>query len=638
MFRHEDYHYGYTPAHFLVPVNENEDYGMKWPEGTQQYTKELHGYYVGGIGGRRKFDHLINAIRLRWPSGDDGVEKCDHPIDFCKMGVINTSLLRVLWACCYEKDLGIAGSASSGKTRPVAAYVLVDWDCAPNETLTFICTTSLGASEDRIYGAIVQLFNAGRYGGHGTLLDYKKCIVFGGVDPDDASDREYNNAIKAIAIEEGLEGKKAISITRGRKNKRVRLIIDELPEMGAFVIQARVNLVFNINFQFIGIGNPAKFDDPHGELCRPDHPDGFKSVSRDTPEWKTRTGKCIFVNGLWSPNFLVDENSPDPFPYLTSRRSLADALTLCYGNEESLEYIRNAVGFWPSSAAEHTVLTKAVIEAYDGDKKPEWLGTALKKLVGFDTGFTVGGDECVAVFGKKGQDTSGRQILNPYKVSVYQATEGEVFEKSIARQFVNDCIKEDVEPDGVGMDISNDGGKIAKAIIEYWQEDEELKKKGENRRDVYRLVAISSGGKPTERLVSDLDPVACHVRYDRRVTEYWMSVRQAVMSRVIKGIDLGSKYVKDFCTRQYEKRKGEKIYLETKPEMKERVRGESPDHGDGFSYLVEMARRHGLEFISETAYRRRVDDLLRRKLQAQLPQVLQPTQIGTYSSNDWGER
>lgn len=634
VFRHEDFTYGYKPHHFTTPPQE-DDYGLNWPSGTAQITKEYVGYYRGGIGGRRKFDHLINIIRLKWPDGEDGRPRVENCIEFCKYGILNTSCLRVLWACCYEKDLAVAGSASSGKTRPIAAYVIADWESAPNQTLTFVATTSLQASEDRIYGAITQLYNSALFK-FGTLLDYKKCIVFGGISQDDASDREYNNAIKAMAIEQGLEGRKAIETTRGRKNKRVRFIIDELPEMGAYVIQARVNLASNLGqgreFQFIGIGNPAKMDDAHGELCRPDHVDGYGSVNKNVPEWKTRTGKCIFLSGEWSPNFLVNENEKDPFPYLTSRTSLAAMLELCYGNPESIEFMRNAVGFWPSSTAEQTVLSRSVIEAYGAHNRVPWLSPERKVLCGLDLGFTVGGDECVGQFGELGQEMSGRKILQPLETRVYQASQGEVFEDSIAKQVVDDCIRLGVEPNGLGLDIQNDGGKIAKAIIKYWLDDPELKRKHRTNHRAFELVAISSGGKPTERLVSDIDPSPCSKRYDRRVTEYWMATRLAVLSQVVRGMDLLSRYVQDLCSRQYEKRKGEKLVLETKKEYKERTRGFSPDHGDSWVYLIEMARQHGLEFISESSYGRRVQDQLRRRALAVRP-ILSIAQVGSYAGD-----
>lgn len=637
MFSHEDYRYGYTAAHFLVPVNENEDYGMDWPDGTTQLTKELHGYLAGGLGKYRKFDHLVNAIRLQWPDGEDGRQRCDHPIDFCKMGIVNTGLLRVLWACCYEDDLGVAGSASSGKTRPIAAYALIDWMAAPDITLTFICTTTLSASEDRIYGAIVQLYNSAAFQ-PGTLLDYKKCIVFGGFDEDKASDREYNNAIKCLAIENGLEGRKAIDTTRGRKNERVRLIIDELPEMGAYVIQSRVNLVSNENFQFIGIGNPNRMDDPHGELCRPKHVDGYRSINKEVPEWNTRTGKAIFLSGEWSANFLVNESDGVPFPYLTSRASLEKMRILCYGNTNSLEYMRNAIGFWSSSTSDQTVLTRGVIEAYSADKPAEWLGGEKKKLVGLDLGFTVGGDECVAHFANLAPEVTGRKVLEPFATRVYQAKQDMIFEDSIAEQFVDDCILFGVEPDGVGLDIANDGGKVAKSIVGYWTDSEKLKAAGKLNKKAYLLVAISSGGKPTERIVSEIDPVPCSTRYDRRVTEYWMACRLAVLSGVVKGMDLESKYVTDLCSRLYEKRKGEKLYLETKKEFKDRFMGKSsPDHGDGWSYLIEMGRRHGLEFVTSSAYRNRIEEHRKRKAQSERPSFA-VANTGGYESDSWGER
>ena len=624
------WHYGYTVDDFLV-YPRDDDYGYDWPDGTFQLTKELYGYLVGGIGGKSKFDHLINAIRLQWP---DKVEFISH-------GILNTNLMRVLHECCYEKDLAIAGAASAGKTFPVAAYLLIDWMSAPSITLTFVCTTSLQASDDRIWGTIVSLYKDAIVK-YGTLIDYKKAIVFGGVEEASASDREYKCAIKALAIETGLEGQKAIDTTRGRKNRRVRLWFDELPEMGTYVTKARVNLASNPVLQCGGIGNPNKQTDAHGEFCKPNTTDGYESVDENTPEWKTRTGKCVFLSGRWSPNFLVDENAPVPFDYITNRRMMEDMKVFCYGNTDSVEYRRNAIGFWPSSKNEQTVLTSFLIKAYGANSDVKYMDNNRRRIAGLDLGFSAGGDECVGQFGELGNEMSGRRIVIPIETKSYLSIEGEIFEQSIARQFVDDCIRLNVEPNAVGLDISADGGKVAQAIIKYWLDDPKLKSEGKTNSNAYDIVAISSMGKASERIVSDIDRVQANIRYDRRVTEYWFNVRTGVLSGVLKKMDLESKYVAQLCSRQYWKNK-DKIYLETKDDMKTRLgggEGHSPDYADAYVYMIEMALKHGLEFVTDTRWNERIN---RRKLDDARKRhgstfSFVADKIGTYSSDSWGEK
>ena len=187
---------------------ENDDYGFKWQEGTLQYFKELYAYSVGGLDGHSAFWHMINAIKLDLPH-----------VDLTRDGIINTTFLEVVNEWVNEPDLAIAGAASSGKTFPVAVCILEDWKASPANTLSFVCTTSLGASEDRIWGAIVKLFNRSQYP-CGTYIAHKYVISWDNLS-DDASERDYNAAIKALAIPPGEEGHKAVDTTRGRKNQRV---------------------------------------------------------------------------------------------------------------------------------------------------------------------------------------------------------------------------------------------------------------------------------------------------------------------------------------------------------------------------------------------------------------------------------
>lgn len=605
---------GWTAETLAAPV-ENDDYGCRWPDGLDQYFKELHAYSVGGLQGHHAAWHLINAIKLDLPH-----------VKMTNNGYINTTFLRLVYKYCEEPDLAIAGAASSGKTFPIAVCILEDWKASPSNTLSFVCTTSLGASEDRIWGAIVSLHGRSKYQ-CGTHIAHKYVIAWDNLS-DEAADREYNSAIKAVAIPPGEEGKKAVDTLRGRKNKRVRLVFDELPEMGLYATNAAINLESNSGeseLRVTYIGNPHKHDDAHGNVCRPDDPLGYKAINKHTPEWKTRTGCAIFMNGEWSPNFQAPPEEPIPFPYLTNRRVLEKMLKRCHGNRDSIEYYRNAIGFWPDASVSETVLTTDIIIAYEANLRKKWKGTERKRVAGLDVGFSRGGDSCVLQVGDVGVVTDNRRVLQHAKEYIIMPPATGVFEEEIAQQVVNICRAENIEPDNLGMDISSDGGKIYREIVRYWL--------SLGNKKAANVAAISSMGKPSERTISNVDPRKCSEVYDRQVTEFWMMIREGVMTKCICGIPFVpgeiSELIEELCSRTYEI-KGKKFSIETKDEMKERLR-RSPDRADAFAYMVEMARRVGLVFLSPDDIERRTE---RRREQKEKQTK---DEWSGYEEDDWGE-
>lgn len=612
--------YGFTAEMLREPVPMN-DYGRVWKKGVHQWFIEAAMYRLSKPEDR--LPHMINMIKLDLPH-----------FQFESRGYINSNALRVIKACCEHRDLGVAGAASTGKTYPIGAWVLEDWKTAPDTTLAFVCTTSMSASEDRIWGAIVKMWQTSTYK-MGTYVPHKHVIAWGNFS-DSAQDRDFNSAIKALAIERGEDGKKAIDITRGRKQNNVTLVYDELPEMETYVTLAAVNLEANspneeinaFGLRVIGIGNPNKHEDAHGQMCRPDHPLGYKSIDKNTPEWKTRTGWAIFLNGEWSPNFEAPEGEPIPFPRLTNRVALAAMLVRCHGNANSLDYWRNAIGFWPGATVSQTVLTEELIIGRKANEKAEFSSLTRKRICGFDTGFTSGGDKCVAQIGEVGRNMRGVNVCQWLKEIVYMPEVGEVFEDSIAKQLVKDMIAMGVKPDGFGMDISGDGGKMLQAIIREWR-------KYDQSSDA--IFAISSMGKPTPRIVSNVDKRKCDEVFDRRVTEYWMMVREGVLCEVIKNMPLVNErgelhpIVDQLCARTYSI-VSKKFRIETKDEYKERTQRDSPDNADGFVYMIEMARRHGLELKSPTDVDRAAKAAAQRKFS------MKRAQGYSYSSDDWGEK
>ncbi len=521
-------------------------------------------------------EHFINAVKLQWPT----------EVSIYNRGYTNTQLLRTLEELCNNTDVCLAGAASMGKSFPVALWVYLDWCSAPHCTSAWVATTTLGASEDRIWGIISKLWKCARIQ-YGKLIDYRHMIVWGGASNDE--DKDYRNAIKALAFQSGNEGQKAIDTTRGRKNDRVRLALDELPEMELGAITARVNLSANNDVTFIGIGNPSAGDNPHTRWAMPKGKSNFDTVNPDLMNWETETGICLFYNGMKSPNFDARPDEPSPFPFLMDRKKQEIMLKQCYGDENAIDYVRNAIGWWPKSGFIQTVITSDLIRNADTNEEPIWDSEGFTKVAGFDTSFTIGGDRCVLTIAKLGfvRGTRNRVMwLESQKVIQLSANAAAEFEIQLATEVVSLCRAAGVQPTKFGMDVSGDGGRVGQAIIREWLRTDS---------NGAAIALISSMGKPTDRIAAEVDRRPCKDVYDRLVSEYYYSAYHAFKSRVLFGVDPSSELARELCLRRYTI-KNKKIAIETKDDLKSRS-GYSPDLSDSLIYALEMARRNGLVFI-----------------------------------------
>ena len=570
-----------------------QKYGIKFPENMDELGVELYCYAISkGEYGKEycnkhninlsdfklltPYEHFLKAVKLQWPT----------EVSIVNRGYTNTQLLRTLEELCNNDDICLAGAASMGKSFPVGLWVYLDWCSAPHCTSSWVATTTLGASEDRIWGIISKLWKSAAVQ-FGKLIDYRHMIVWGGGSNDE--DKDYRNAIKALAFQSGNEGQKAIDTTRGRKNDRIRLALDELPEMELGAITARVNLSANNDVVFIGIGNPSAGDNPHTRWAMPKGQSNFDTVSPEMDKWDTETGVCLFYNGMRSPNFAAPEHEPSPFPFLMDRKKQQVMLKQCYGDENAIDYVRNAIGWWPKSGFAQTILTADLIRNADTNEEPLWDSEGFHKIAGFDTAFTVGGDRCVLTIAKLGyiRGTRNRVMwLEKQKVIQLSAREAAEFEVGLAKEVVELCRASGVQPTKFGMDVSGDGGRVAQAIIREWLKHDS---------SGHSIALISSMGKPTERMAAEVDKRPCKDVYDRLVSEYWYSAYHGFKSRVIYGVGAASELARELCIRRYTI-KSKKISVETKDDYKGRT-GYSPDLADSFLYCLEMSRRFGLVFI-----------------------------------------
>lgn len=562
--------------------------------------------------------HLMNYIRMQW---DQNVVSLEN------RGYSNTSLKRAIDRMCNNDDVVFAGAASASKSFAGGLWILADWQAVPWATSSWVATTSLGASEDRIWGIIANLHRRAKVP-IGQLIDYRHMIVWSGAQYDESKD--YSAAIKAIAFPTGGEGQKAVDTTRGRKNDRVRLGIDELPEMQPLCLQTKTNLSANDDAVFFGIGNPSAEDNPHTKWCFPKGCDNFDTVNPEMEEWETQTGLCVYFNGKHSPNMQAPENEPPPFPFLLDRKKIARMLVQNYGDEQAVDFMRNAVGWWPKTGFIQTVLSKAVIREADTLAEPLWDYNDITMLAGFDTSFTSGGDRCVLSIGKQGyiRDRAKKVLfLVGQETLIAKGTSKEEFEMAMARQVVERCVYHGVAPKNFGMDVSGDGGRMAQAIMKVWMEIDPT---------ATSIYLISSMGTPTKRIVSSIDPRPCDEVYDRLVTEYWYSSYHGFKTRSLYGVNPDGAMAREGCLRRYVM-KNKKVSIESKDDYKER-QGESPDLFDSYNYLVEMGRRNGLQFIvNDKSDKQTMREYFLEKKREEQENLHPEEEEDEYAFDDYGE-
>jgi hypothetical protein len=341
----------------------------------------------------------------------------------------------------------------------------------------------------------------------------------------------------------------------------------------------------------------------------------------DMEKWETETGICLFYNGMKSPNFQAPEGEPSPFPFLMDREKQADMLKLAYGDANSVDYMRNAIGWWPKSGFAQTILTADVIRNANTNEEPLWDSEGMVKVAGFDTAFTAGGDRCVLSVGKLGfvRGTKNKVLyLEKQHIIQISANATAEFEIQLAEKVVEICRAAGVQPHRFGMDVSGDGGRVGQAIIREWLKYDQ---------SGHSIVLISSMGKPTDRIAAEVDKRPCSEVYDRIVSEYWYSIYHAFRSRVIFGVDYASDLGRELCLRRYDI-KNKKISIETKNDYKARV-GSSPDLADSMAYLVELARRFGLVFIGNDKAMPTNRFWAREEKPVEI--------VEEYSSDNWGE-
>lgn len=543
-----------------------EAYGQEWPPMTDA-ALELSAWKVGlepEHGGLGRYKHLRNAHHLIWPSHTETYHEWTRD--------------RFSAFCEGHQVVSLAGGGGIAKSADVAKYVLLWWWANPSKRAVIIGSTTLEMLMRRIWGYVSkyrQLDNAKEMPGIMTISKPPKMVY---------SKEDTMHGIFGFALKEGKTDKTLSDVIGIHPDEGLLVVIDEATDVTPAIQEAITNWqsggIGEEYFHMIVMGNSKSKLDPHGRLSRPKKGWGSIDIEKDS-RWETDNGICLYFDCYKSPAILHPENPK--LGFLWTKRKIEEQERRL--GKEHPNFWRFVRGMWPPEDLAKTVLTPTLIEKHSAQGKAEFSGLWKIRLAALDPAFTSEGDNCVLRFADLGLDTRGFMVLQfdpKIKYLKLNSMSKEPVTYQVVRLSQEECERQNVSPEHLAVDTWGFGMGAGDIFHRIWSDK------------VYRVISIGSpSGMPVD---SEMSRDSMQM-FDRRTTELWWMMREAVMSDQIRGLD--DITVEQLCSRQYEW-KGTKIKLESKPDYKKRMGKEedssgSPDEADAACLVLDLARSLGFK-------------------------------------------
>lgn len=506
-----------------------------------------------------------------------------------------------LEAECYLKYRTIVelGPASSGKTNSAATNSLADYFCFPDITTVLVCSTTRERLEDRVWGEIKKYFRLAKQRCAflaGNLIEGRQRIVTNSRF-DAVEGRDFRNGVIGVPCKKGQDYV-GLGDFIGIKNKRVRLVGDELHLLPRVFVDAISNLDKNPDLKVIALGNPKETTDALGVLAEPAAEfggwDGGIDQGPGTKTWKIRRpdGICVQLPGSDSPNL----DGKLGVPLITQEQIDRD---VAFYGKDSLWYTMMNEGRMPRGQGSRRVLTRPLAEKFGAMKPPVWNNGERVRIGFLDAAYRgVGGDRCVFgelqigsevsdepliremvnIISRSNDPDRARQIiaLIDLKVVPINATLKDLPEDQIVSYVKQECEARMIPPENFFFD-SGMRTSLVTAFSRNWSN---------------MVNPVDCGGRPSDDAVSVEIQTACKDYYSKFITELWYSVRMVVEASQFRGMT--DDVLMEFCQREWTITPGNKIEVEPKAKMKEKT-GRSPDLADAVAVGVWGARQRGFK-------------------------------------------
>lgn len=561
-----------------------EKYGLLWNKSISDLEIEfwkIRDCWKKHLAGKECFEeiifHYLNCRKLIWP------DRYEH------------RWTRLIYGEIIRNSISIfMGAASTQKTSHISEFILIDYWCYPNNTAILISSTSREKLDDAIWGEIKMLWSDGKQQFPelaGYVIDYKQRIS---TDPprttkDENQIESARDLRKGIFCKACFIGSQWVGLGNfaGIKQERMRFVPDELQFMSPTFLACLPNMRSNVGYgglKVIGSGNPNH--DTESQLGIVAEPlEGWKSVEGQTKTstWpiKLMGGRCINLVGIDSPNF---DQEKDIYVGLIGHK-FEEIIAHDYG-KNSPEYETQVMGRMKLDLAFSRVITRQSCREHHAHDEVVWESEPTK-IYATDPSYG-GKDRCVTGYIEFGKSVGGKIVIRvPMpKVLKFVISETKTIEEQIADSIFNDCKTYKISPTNAFYD-STGKGTIGFALSH---------KFGDNCP-----IPIAFGGKPSKRPVREGLYVEdngrkrlkqCDEHYSKFVTELWFSARYTIESEQMR--ELPEEVMHEGCMRKYYNVSGDKIEVEPKDDMKERL-GKSPDLFDWLCIAIEGARQRGFK-------------------------------------------
>lgn len=575
-------------------AKKRELYGLKWNELLDPLEIEFQMIRAGGqiirsdgsTAGNGLAWHWKRAQSLMWPdTPDSDARKKWHRWN-------------ELQADCYlnYRTVVVLGPASSGKTNSAATDALLDYFLYPTQTSIIICSTTRERLEDRVWGEIKKYHRAAKrrfpwLAGH--LIEGRLRLVTD-TRNNNSEGRDFRNGVIGVPCKQGTSFT-GLGDFAGIKNKRVRLVGDELSLLPRAFVDSISNLDKNEDFKCLAMGNPKEITDALGILAEPAEDvggwDGGIDQAPGTKTWKIRRpdGICVQLVGSDSPNL----DGKLGIPLITQEQIDRD---VAFYGKDSVWFTMMNEGRMPRGQSSKRVITRQMCLKFQAMEEPVWRDSNIKKILAMDAGY--GGDRCMLCelnFGRPSEADIGEIV----RVGALATNETPVvYNRQIAAIVDTMVVPVANEKDS---DLPED--QIVHFVVEQLEKrgiplSDFFYEPGQRTKLTVAFSRITGGignpidclGKATERPVAEGIDIKCVDYYSKLITEFWYSVRLCVEAGQFRGMTQNA--LLEFTMREWGYVTGNRIEVETKDKMKEKC-GRSPDEADAVAIALEGARQRG---------------------------------------------
>lgn len=476
----------------------------------------------------------------------------------------------------------VAGPASSGKTRLGVLWGILNWFIDPEKTKVLVTSTTKAAAKSKVWGNIVNAFKqieklmtSNGMTMPGKWLKSQDKIIF--------EDNGRPDSTAGLELVPGAESEADASVDKlqGIKQNKLIFIADEFATIAIGVWNtAKSNLSKNPIFDFMGMFNPGSHYDTAGIFSRPVDVAGWDSINIDSESWMGAEGFVRRLDGEKSPNAQVLIAEAEWLGLISMDMLAADAER--YGGRNTSEYHRMCRGFWPTAGVIDTIFAEVEFDKWQGGmlaKDIKWTEPPVPAC-GFDPAFVHGGDLAAAAFGLCGwvmdELTKTRKKVLAVTEIVILADDtrlrGSKIDQAIAA-LIRECQKRKVDPRHVAIDETGNIA-VSSLLAREWSND---------------FLRVQFSSKATDTPISLDNPTPASEEYANRASELWYSVKPLLRAGQFK-IGNQPEVIREMSLRTY-KRKGDKIAIESKEDMKVRLNGKSPDRGDSVCLLADVCRQ-----------------------------------------------